>query len=68
MNPFSKVRIFYKETIDQLGKASWPTFAELRGSTIVVVFGVAILGFFIAVSDFSLSNWVEYFTQILRNT
>jgi hypothetical protein len=27
---------------------------------------VAILGFFVSVSDFSLSNWVEYFTQLLR--
>ena len=32
----------------------------------VVVVGVAVLGFFISVSDFSLSNWVEYFTQLLR--
>ena len=66
MNPFTKVRTFYKETMLELSKASWPDFQELRGSTMVVVLGVAILGFFIAVSDFSLSNWVEYFTQFLR--
>jgi preprotein translocase subunit SecE len=66
MNPFTKVRTFYKETMLELSKASWPDFQELRGSTMVVVIGVAILGFFIAVSDFSLSNWVEYFTQYLR--
>ena len=50
----------------ELSKASWPDFAELRGSTVVVIIGVAILGCFIAVSDFSLSNLVEYFTQLLR--
>ena len=66
MNPFTKVRTFYKETILELSKASWPDFQELRGSTVVVVIGVAVLGFFISVSDFSLSNWVEYFTQMLR--
>ena len=66
MNPFTKVRTFYKETMQELSKASWPDFQELRGSTLVVVLGVAILGFFISVSDFSLSNWVEYFTQLLR--
>ncbi|MBT3638329.1 MAG: preprotein translocase subunit SecE [Opitutae bacterium] len=66
MNPFSKIRTFYKETMQELSKASWPDFQELRSSTLVVVLGVAILGFFISVSDFSLSNWVEYFTQLLR--
>ncbi|MDC0158006.1 preprotein translocase subunit SecE [Verrucomicrobia bacterium] len=66
MNPFTKVRTFYKETMLELSKASWPDFQELRGSTVVVVIGVAVLGFFISVSDFSLSNWVEYFTQALR--
>jgi len=66
VNPFTKVRTFYKETMLELSKASWPDFQELRGSTMVVVVGVAVLGFFISVSDFSLSNWVEYFTQLLR--
>ena len=66
MNPFPKIRTFYKETMQELAKASWPDFQELRGSTLVVVLGVAILGFFIFVSDFSLSNWVEYFTQLIR--
>jgi len=67
LNPFAKVRSFYKETMSELGKASWPSFGELRESTIVVVIGVIILGFFISVSDFSLSNWVEYITQLLRS-
>jgi preprotein translocase subunit SecE len=66
VNPFTKIRTFYKETMLELSKASWPDFQELRGSTMVVVVGVAVLGFFISVSDFSLSNWVEYFTQLLR--
>tara|TARA_B100001057_G_scaffold19389_2_gene17880 strand:+ start:12123 stop:12329 length:207 start_codon:yes stop_codon:yes gene_type:complete len=66
VNPFLKIRTFYKETMQELSKASWPDFQELRGSTLVVVLGVAILGFFISASDFSLSNWVEYFTQLIR--
>jgi len=56
LNPFPKVRTFYKETIAELSKASWPSVGELRESTIVVVVGVAILGLFISVSDFSLSE------------
>ena len=53
--------------MSELRKATWPDFTELRGSTGVVVAGVFILGFFISVSDFSLSNWIEYATQLLRN-
>jgi len=67
LNPFTKVRTFYKETLSELKKATWPDFKELRGSTLVVVAGVFILGLFITVSDFSLSNWIEYATQLLRN-
>jgi len=68
LNPFRKVRTFYKETVAELTKASWPTISELRESTIVVVLGVVVLGFFISVSDFSLSNWVEYITLQLRSS
>jgi preprotein translocase subunit SecE len=68
LNPFKKIRTFYKETIAELGKASWPSFVELRESTIVVVIGVIILGCFISVSDFSLSNWVELFTNLVKSS
>ncbi|MDG1138577.1 MAG: preprotein translocase subunit SecE [Opitutales bacterium] len=68
MNPFAKIRTFYKETITELTKASWPSFGELRESTIVVIIGVVILGFFISVSDFSLSNWVQLFTNLVRKS
>jgi preprotein translocase subunit SecE len=67
LNPFNKFRTFYKETLAELRKASWPTFGELRGSTGVVVAGVFILGFFISVADFSLSNWVEYTTSLFQS-
>ena len=66
MNPFKKVRTFYRETMAELSKASWPTIPELWESTIVVILGVAILGFFISVSDFSLSNLVELITEFIR--
>ena len=67
MNPFQKIRTFYKETIAELGKASWPTLPELRESTVVVIAGVAILGLFISVSDFSLTNCVELLTLVIRS-
>lgn len=65
-NPFRKIRIFYGETITELKKAAWPNRRELRDFTFIVFVAVAILGSFIAISDFSLMNWIEFFTEIVR--
>ena len=65
-NPFSSIRLFYKETLTELKKASWPTKTELRDSTIVVLIAMVILGSFIALTDFSLMNGVELLTTWVR--
>ncbi|MDQ8204869.1 preprotein translocase subunit SecE [Pelagicoccus sp. SDUM812003] len=65
-NPFRSIRIFTGETITELKKSSWPSFAELRESTVVVLIAIAIMGIFIAVSDFSLANVVNLFTSWMR--
>jgi len=65
-NPFKATRIFYGETVSELKKATWPTLTELKESTIVVLVGVVILGSFITLTDFSLANWVEYITNLVR--
>jgi len=64
-NPFRSVRIFWGETTTELKKASWPDRKELRESTIIVFVGVALLGAFVTLVDFSLfqvvsllSSWV----------
>lgn len=65
-NPFSSIRLFYKEMMNELKKASWPTKTELRDSTVVVLIATAILGSFIALADFSLMNGVELLTSWVR--
>jgi preprotein translocase subunit SecE len=65
-NPFTSIRLFYKETLAELKKASWPTKTELRDSTFVVLIATAILGSFIALTDFSLMNGVELLTSLVR--
>ena len=64
-NPFSSVRIFTIEIVDELKKATWPTMTELRDSTIVVVVAAVILGLFTSVSDFSLYQFVNLFTKLV---
>lgn len=65
-NPFTSIRLFYKETLTELKKASWPSKTELRDSTFVVLIATAILGSFIALTDFSLMNGVELLTSWVR--
>ena len=50
----------------ELKKASWPSKTELRDSTVVVLIATAILGSFIALTDFSLMNGVELLTSWVR--
>ena len=62
-NPFRSTRIFIGEMIEELKKATWPTKAELRDSTVVVIVAVVILGLFTSISDFSIYQVVDLFTS-----
>lgn len=62
-NPFNAVRIFWNETISELKKASWPTRKELKDSTIIVIIGIALLGVYVGIVDFSLREVVNLFSS-----
>lgn len=64
-NPFTSVRIFAIEIVDELKKATWPTMTELRDSTIIVIVASLILGAFTSISDFSLYQFVDLFTRLV---
>jgi preprotein translocase subunit SecE len=49
--------------IGELKKATWPTWLELRDSTLVVIVAVVILGVFTSIADFSLYQVVNLFTS-----
>ncbi len=42
---------YIEETREELRKCTWPTWAELKGSTVVVFISLAILGVFTMVVD-----------------
>ena len=65
-NPFTSIRLFYKEMMIELKKATWPTKTELRDSTVIVLIATAILGSYIALIDFSLMNGVELLTSWVK--
>ena len=52
-----KIQQYVKESIQELQKVTWPTWEELKGSTLVVMLFSVIMGCSIAGLDVGLS-WV----------
>jgi preprotein translocase subunit SecE len=63
-NPFRRVAHFWSETVEELRKASWPDWLELRDSTTLVIITVCIIGSLISVADFSFYELVTFFTHL----
>ena len=56
-----KLRNYVAETREELKKCTWPTSDELKGSTVVVMISVLLLGAFTVVVDnvlFLFVNWM----------
>jgi preprotein translocase subunit SecE len=56
-----KLRNYVLETREELRKCTWPTWEELRGSTILVMISIFFLGVFTVAVDqvlFVLVNWM----------
>jgi preprotein translocase subunit SecE len=47
-----KITDYWNQTWEELKKCSWPTWDELKGSTVIVVISVVILGVFTVGVDF----------------
>ncbi len=54
-----KARKFVEDVVAEMKKVSWPTRAELRGSTMVVIVTVIIIAIFIGIVDRILSMGLE---------
>jgi len=46
-----RLAAYVDETRDELKKCTWPTWNELKGSTVVVIISLAILGVFTMLVD-----------------
>jgi preprotein translocase subunit SecE len=47
----TKLANFVRETREELHKCTWPTWNELKGSTVVVMISIALLGGFTVLCD-----------------
>jgi preprotein translocase subunit SecE len=57
-----KIRNYVAETQEELRKCTWPTVDELKGSTVVVVVTIALLGAFTVGVDWILSMVMRVIT------
>ncbi|MBP5191007.1 MAG: preprotein translocase subunit SecE [Opitutales bacterium] len=66
MKWFKKARAFCKEMVEELKKASWPSWQELRKSTVTVLVGIVLLGAFVGAVDISLYHMVDLLMYLGR--
>ncbi|MFH0778762.1 MAG: preprotein translocase subunit SecE [Candidatus Eisenbacteria bacterium] len=50
-NLMEKLKTFLKEVRHEMSKVSWPTRAELKDSTIVVIISVVVISVFVGIVD-----------------
>jgi len=59
-----RLRDYILETREELRKCTWPSWDELKGSTVVVMISIALLGIFTVGIDVVLSLFVQWINQI----
>ena len=57
-----KLRNYVLETREELRKCTWPTWDELKGSTVVVMLTILMLGLFTVSVDWVLSMVIRLIT------
>jgi len=60
----ARLNVFFQETWHELkpGRCSWPSWTELRGSTVLIGLTIALLGVFVFVVDMVFNR---IFTKVL---
>jgi preprotein translocase subunit SecE len=53
---------YIRETREELRKCTWPSWDELKGSTVVVVISIVLLGGFTVFADFVFNLLVRWLT------
>ncbi|MDB6111674.1 MAG: Protein translocase subunit SecE [Pedosphaera sp.] len=55
---------YVRETREELKKCTWPTWAELKGSTSVVMISILLLGGFTVLVDAVFAIFVNWLSSI----
>jgi preprotein translocase subunit SecE len=58
-----KFRDYWNATVEELRKCSWPTWDELKGSTLVVSISIALLSIFTVAVDYAFAYLVRWISS-----
>ena len=59
-----RLRNYALETREELRKCTWPSVDELKGSTVVVVISILLIGVFTVAIDFLLNGIIRWISAI----
>ena len=59
-----RLRTYVLETREELRKCTWPSVDELKGSTVVVVISIILIGVFTVAIDFLLNGIIRWMSAI----
>jgi len=59
-----RLRNYVLETREELRKCTWPSVDELKGSTVVVVISIILIGVFTVAVDFLLNGIIRWISAI----
>ena len=54
-----RLSTYVAETREELRKCTWPSVEELKGSTVVVMITIALLGLFVIAADYVILGFVR---------
>ncbi len=57
---WTSIKTFFVEVNAEVKKVTWPTFKEVRDTTIVVIVAVFIFGIFLYIVDLALGQLLGY--------
>lgn len=55
----TRVREFYQEVMSELSKVAWPTKAELKSNTTIVLCTLILLGVVVGIYDFVFLKFIQ---------
>ncbi|MGA2864250.1 MAG: preprotein translocase subunit SecE [Verrucomicrobiota bacterium] len=58
----ARLTTYVQQTREELRKCTWPTWEELKGSTVVVGISIVLLGGFTVLVDFIFTVFVRWMT------
>jgi preprotein translocase subunit SecE len=58
----ARLTVYVQQTREELRKCTWPTWGELKGSTVVVGISIVLLGAFTMLVDFIFTVCVRWIT------